>query len=277
MHPRLASRLSSSRCFRTTPDGRIPLRCDWPALFEALRRLPLVTVQTRHAAARLIATGPLPAFAWDGDEAALAADTNGTLELHCAEWAQAWGRLEVCDCCDSPGRIDILNKGGADFLQFRGGTDCTLTAWSEIIATLAPEGEAPDAVPSRGGPWLHLLSEDVLPLAASPEALAPLLAALGNEAIPVRCTLTTSEALHERVFRPRHVTVASEILTVHEPGITCQLALPAVRGLAVETLPGGPVLHAVGTGGTRLLTFSSAAPAGVAWNAALTAAFPELA
>lgn len=274
MHPRLASRSSSLRCFRTTADGRIPLRCDWPALFETLRRLPMVVVQTRHASARLIAAGPLPVFTWDRDGAS-GADGSGVLQLHCAEWAQAWGRLEVCDCCDSPGRIDILNTAGADFLQFRGGPDCSLTEWSELVAAFAPDERVPDATTVRGGPWLHLLSERAIPLTTSPEALAPLLAALGDEETPVRCTLATGEASHERAFRPRHVTVARGILTAHEPGVTCQLALPAVSGLAVEPSSSGPVLHAVGAGGTRLLTFS-AASANAAWTAALVAAFPEL-
>jgi hypothetical protein len=234
-------------------------------------------LQTRHTAARLVAVGPLPVLSIDRSGASVQF-LAGSLQLNLAHFAQAWARLESCPCCDSPGRIEILNAAGAEYLQLCAAPEHQLTEWSDFLSPLAPAGATADPIPLVGSVSLPLLPEDARAVSASPEALAPLLAALGEEGVPVRCTLMTGEARHERVFCPRDVAISGGLLTAHEPDTTCQLALPAVAGLVTECGASGWTLHAAGPGGTQLLTFS-AAPDGAAasaWNAAIESAFPEL-
>jgi len=61
-----------SRCFRTSADGRIPLRTDWVGLLAAARRFQWLALQTRHPFARLVSSGRLPAFSMSGREDFLA-------------------------------------------------------------------------------------------------------------------------------------------------------------------------------------------------------------
>lgn len=268
----------SPRCFRTTADGRIPLATDWPALWAAAQQLPRTVVQTRHTSARLVAVGPLPALHPDR-AGTFARFEAGSLELRLPYWAQAWGRLEPCMCCGSPGRIEILNTAGAEFLQLCAAPECPLPTWSDVLNRLAPASTVAVEPPAlAGGACLPLLADDAELVSSSPESLVPLLAGLADANVAIRCTLITGEARHERVFRPDYVAFSGGLLTTHGDNVTSQLALPAVTALAAELTATGWSLHAAGPGGTQLLTFSAASEpvAARAWSAALASAYSEL-
>lgn len=271
------------RCFRTTADGRIPLRECWPALFAACVPLGDVALQTRHAFARLVHRGTLPCIEWPAPDAlAYAATADGTLALHLSAWSQAraWGRLAICDCCGSPGRIELHQPETGEFLHLSAPAELPAADWSHALAPLTA------AAPLKGDPTQPTrspLPRVPLPAAAhalggGSELLTVLLSALGDEDVPISCQLRTTETTHTRVFIPHRVLVEDGVLSVGDTRSTCQVALLLVRRLAVVFDSGAAVLH-VGAAHEELLVSFSAGPRPEdidSWHQALAATFPML-
>ncbi len=256
----------TSRCFRTDAAGRIALRRDWPALFREITRLPAVAFQTRHAYARLVHYGPLPELEWSSS-GAIARDQSSSIHLRCASWGDAWGRIAPCDCCGSPGRIEILNTHGAEFLQLCSAADRTLAEWASSLARLAaplPRFE-PARRPAVG---FDLAPDGLRTVAADGELLPILFSALLRENLPVRAMLRTPEATQIRALAPAHAFVDADVLSVGDGRTTLQLALAPVRRLALAS---DDSLHVAGPGGTLLLSLAAAEGESRRWSAAVHA------
>lgn len=261
-----------SPCFRTDAAGHIALARDWPALFQRASQLGEIALQSRHTYARLIHLGPPPALTWNA-AGTIAHDEAGALRFDCAKWGAARGRLAVCDCCGSPGRIEVQNAHGAEFLQL-----CPLPAtppahWAACLADLLPRGPFVPVAPTRILTGFTLAPENARPLAATAAPLVDFLSRLVDTQVALRCTLATPEFAHRREFVPHGLEVDSSLLSLGDLRITVQLALPGVRGLALDAA--GDALHVVGPGGTLLLTVARLA-APELWAAALHATFPAL-
>ncbi len=244
----------SSCCFRTDADGRITLTRDWRTLFLAAQSVGHVALQTRHHFARLVTFTSIPTFTWSAD-GTRAHDDSGTLQLHAGSWRHAHGLLRACPCCDSPGRIEIRNASGAEFLQF-----CPLPAsdplhWADFLAAVsAPPVRAPSfkIAPFESAPALVRLSRTAFPLAAPASTLAPLIAAFGHENIPLRVTLRTAEISHHREFVAHEVSVDEGLLALGGGSTRLHLALPAVSHLALTAHTDSWALHAIGHDHRRL-------------------------
>jgi hypothetical protein len=279
------SRGAASRCFRTTPDGRIPLVPGWPAIFEAARFLGRIAVQTRHAYARIVATVELPAFAWASDLRGAAA-ADGSLQLQLDDRHRAWGRLAECECCGTSGRLELRNEHDLEFLQLCPLPEYAPGRWAGFLDEIAASrtsstwsGET-DVGGSRGRVPCSFPSipTHALTLARDAHVLAPLLAALGDAGIPLRCQLVTREARHTREFTAQQVAVTDGLLTAGERGSRFQLGLPVVRSLALSDADDVWVLHVGGPDDTSLLALTSGddPAADAAWRSALRRAFPVL-
>lgn len=257
---------ATSRCFRTDADGRIPLQRDWPALFRALTALGGVSLQTRHACARLIHFGRLPELAWDATRQQ-ASDSSGTLRLECARWGPSFARIATCDCCGSPGRIEFLNTHGAEFLQVCASDAHSPACWAACLDEIsAPHWPTPIASRIASG---FVILPDALPLlATSGESLPALFFALCEENLPVRLLLRTPEAAHLRPLVPAQVAVGDTLLGVAGDGTTLELALPSVHALA---LAADDSLHVVGPDRTLLLSLAGADESSTRWSAAVHA------
>jgi hypothetical protein len=268
-----------SRCFRTTADGRIPLTGDWADLLSCAGTLGRVAIQTRHAYARLVAFREVPAFSACPKDGYLQA-ADGSLRFYFRSDHRAWGRLSECECCGTPGRLEIHNEHASEFFQLCPVPGCPPAAWADFLATAArdsgpvhPESIARSVAGSfpRLPPCSRLISNDG-------EDVVPLLRALGDAGVPLRCLLRTEEAVHSRGFATPHVDVTSGVLTAGERGARFQIGLPAVRALVLSDSATGWTLHFSGPDDTSLLTLTAPAEAASQelWRMALRKAFPQI-
>lgn len=277
--PDVCAQRKPSRCFRTTADGRISLTRSWAELLASARSLGRVAIQTRHAYARLLAFREVPEFVACPEPGYLQA-CDGSMRFHCGLWHRAWGRLAECDCCGTPGRMEIHNAHALEFLQICPIPGCEPADWARFLETAAVEyaasgtqAEAADVPPAVAFPCLpagaRIVSTDA-------EDVVRLLNMLGDHGVPVRCVLRTAEALHSRGFLTTHIDVTGGLLTAGEKGARFQIGLPAVRALAVSTSAHGAALHFTGPEETSLLALSAPAEsdAGEAWHTLLREAFP---
>lgn len=275
--PAPVSRLS--RCFSTTADGRIPLTRDWPHLLATLARLPHLAWQTRHHAARLIALDRLPALSAP-HPGAHRADARGHLEFDFERWHVAWARVALCPCCESAGRIEVLNARGAEFMHLCAHPASAPTDWAETVAALN-EGRPADLPP----PDFAGSARFVLPgmparsaqLGAAASRLIDLLRTLGENGHTLSVLLRTVEVSHRRRFHPAQVALRGSVLHAWSRPTTWQLALDAVVGLALEQTTEGVWLHAAGADDTVLMSFGPGAATGPdrqAWDHAVQALFP---
>lgn len=269
------------RCFRTDADGRIALAPDFPRLLRTLARVGRVAVQTRHAAARLVAVvAPSAVLAYAGSSDALLAADDGTVRCQLRRWRRAWGFLSPCPCCGSPGRVEIQDEAGVEVLQFCALPGSDPHRWSEYLDAVAePAGAAAATEPARGGGHGRVpLPAAHVGLPFDLDGLLALLAALGREQLAVRCTLRTGGACHARDLVPRRCHEQDGLVDVGQAGAHFQFAAPAARGLALTSDATGPALHVVGHDDTILLSFSAALDpfASAMWQRALGIAFPAL-
>ncbi len=265
-----ASRLS--RCFATTADGRIPLTLDWPRLFHALAQVPQVAFQTRTHRARLIGLGPFPV----GDPAAGAFHRpDCRLCFHYTQWADAWARLELCPCCQSPGRIEVSNTMNTVFMEICAPAQGEPADWANLLSSLAeraPTDLSPSPSTSRNRQPLPQLNDISRPLNVQSGVLEPLFEAFGAAAQPITVCLHSAEAFHHRVLVPSEVNDDGQLLTTGDRRSTLQLAHLGTARLHAESTTRGTWLHL--TDGTEaiLLTLGPGdahGPARAAWDKTL--------
>lgn len=257
-------------CFHTDAAGNIPLTRNWPALLRRLSAFNEIAVQSRHTYARLTHLGPLPSFTWNSSGNA-ARDDSGSLKFDCTKWGGARAQLALCECCGSPGRIEIQNQHGAEFLQFCPMPATPPISWATCLADLLPTHALVPLAPGRILTGFNLLPDNTLPISVSTAALVDFLSRLVDSAVSLRCTLSTPEFLHQREFVPCGLEATGPFLIFGGPRVTVQLALPGVCNLALDAA--GHALHVVGPGGILLLTLECARESD-AWAAALRATFP---
>lgn len=265
-----------SRCFQTTAEGRIALTSSWDKVFGVLQRFGDMALQSRHAYARIVITEPAPRFTHFGASSPSISD-DGALRLHPASWLSAWARIEHCDCCGSPGRVEFLNHLGDEFLQICAVPRISAHAWADAVAEMVADGstatEAPTVQPMLAFPQACAHAKWLPP---ELEVLSWLLQAVGKESIELSVTLQTAEACHTSTLCPHRVSIEQGVLTFGAGSKCVQLGLPAVRAFAVDISEPGWPLSVVGPDGVRLLRITASASDTVLWRAALCAAFPVI-
>lgn len=221
--------------------------------------------------------GPAPELIWSSD-GTTANDKRGSIGLFTQNWRRAYGRIAPCECCGSPGNIEVADAHGTEVLQLCAAPDCAPEAWADLLAAVlaAPEAtqpESPAPAASIAVPPSHArcVRGDV-------RALLSLLAALGEEGASLLCELRTSATMQRFEGRFDRLNIEDHVLTAAADSGAWQLGLQSVRGFAVSARGTQETLHVTGPGRAVLLTFSVGATqdAGAVWRAALRAAFPEL-
>ncbi len=265
----------TSRPFVTDATGRFTVTPDWQAVLRALGALDCVALQTRHTYARLIHCDRLPHLAWDeAGERALA--PAGVLSLRTQHWHSANGRIDLCPCCGTTGRIEFVNPFGGDFLQVCPGLEVRPHEWAHLLTPFAERAwRAPEApAPHAGQIAFPLLPANVAWTPVSQASLRELFGALPSLEIPLRFTLRTPEATHSRIFRPSSCEMDSPLLTLGDGETTLQVAPPGVRGLSLDASTA--TLSLVGSDRTVLLTVAPADEASPEWLNVLHARHPSL-
>jgi|GEM_PF-1961408 len=260
------------RCFATTADGRITIERHWSRLIEQLARLPQVALQTRHAYARLIGLGPLPRGDFSNGQLV---DSVSRLTLNYDLWRDAWARLSVCDCCQSPGRFEIVNQHGTEFMQICAAPETEPTAWANEIVSFAnhPTEDFPIAPPlTNAQHTMPMLSLRARPLPRRPSAICSMIHALADEGHAIAVNLRTAEASHFRNLVPTGINYDGTCLVVRDGITTIQLIHPPDSQLHVEETTQGRWVHLADRQKTLLFSFGPATSDGPnhhAWEAAI--------
>ena len=268
---------SSSPLFRTNTAGDILLRPEWIELLDALRAQGEWIVQSRHPYARLFSRAALPDWQIAPD-CETARDPHGALHLTFPRWHHAVARLQFCDCCDSPGFIEIFNASGQAVLQFRAPADRSIAQLAEIPAAFATaSGLAPLHLP-RGTPTLFPIFNREAPARRPATILPELLESLATSHQPVRFRLHTAESDHRRSLHLRHIAVENDVLTASDGADRCcQLILPAAHTIVLEPSAEAQLLHVVAADDSILLTLADDTDGASSrpWSTALAQFFPH--
>ena len=261
-----------SRCFATTADGRIALQPDWPQLLERLAQIPQVALQTRHAYARLIGLAPLPRGDFSSGNLI---DSIARVTADYDLWSDLWARLSVCDCCQSPGRIEIVNQTGTEFMQICAAPKTEPAAWANEIVSFANRSPDDLFVPRNQAEAQHtmpMLSLRARPLPTRANTIHPLLHAMADEGHAIAVNLRTAEVSHYRILVPTSIHYDGVSLEVRDGITTLQLVHSADSQLHVEETETGRWVHVADSQKTLLLSFGPATMGGPthdAWEAAI--------
>jgi len=258
------------RCFRTAPDGRIPLTRDWPELLDRLLALPVTYLQADHVYGRMALR-----HARDAGTSGSAASGAGAIDLavshQFAGWAEAWGAIERCACCGSPGSVAIYNPFGLRFFQISAPSEMTPSEWADVLSPLAvaPEDAATRSETRR--PDHPTRSAGAVDLNLSRHAFPNLLAAMAEAGEALRVHLPGAEVGIERSFLPEHVFTEEGALQLQGEGCGMMLDLRGVRGFGREEVDGCTVLSVFGSRESLLLQLTSAeaGPNGAHWSSLL--------
>ncbi|MDP0499955.1 MAG: hypothetical protein Q7P63_07615 [Verrucomicrobiota bacterium JB022] len=231
-------------CFHTTEDGRIPIVTDWPQVLESLAAMPSVCIQIRHAYARMSARvrASEPCLPLDLSPLKWKADAGG----------HAWAKLEVCSCCDSPGRLCVFNTAGQEYLQFCPPASIQAQGWAGVLAPLALLPEDEPAPVEAAGPDHPVLSDAAGMVSLHCNGLIQLLLAYADLEEPLALAMRTAEASLIRSLVPDSVEFDDFQLTVRGDDCGFVLGLGGVRAFAIEERQGDEWLLAVGPGATVL-------------------------
>jgi|GEM_PF-3053242 len=270
-----APRCKKSPCFRTTPEGRIPLVPNWDKLLSGASKLPAVSLQTRHNFARLVTNSPLAfLLAPQSDE-----PRNASLSCLKANWHHAWARVAFCPCCQSPGRVEICNRYGLDVIQICAPTDFSIDDWALYIGqnhlAAATRPATSEAQHNDHHATFPTVPSNAVLVANTGQSLPNLLEIILRDEIPVEATLDSEASRHSQLMILRSVALLNGLLTLHAKGSHAQIALSTVRSLAVSEQAGCLNLHAVGAERTCLFTFCAHPTRIDDWAAALRTVFSK--
>lgn len=258
--PASAAPASTGRCFRTHADGRIALTRDWLVLLRESRRASRLALQTRHGSARLVAFATQAELSVFSDPTRVVfGDAAGSLHCCVARWAQAWGWLRECACCGSPGRIEVHNAAGGEFLQLTAAPGGDAAAWSDYLGAVVGTGDGPALTEEPGGFALPRLVGAQARQPFQRDGFIALLQAFGDEELPLKFILRTAEIAHRRDICPRTILADDAMLHLGDTSASFQLAWPAVHELALTSDALGPALHLVDAQGAVLVSLSAAA------------------
>ncbi len=217
-------------CFRTLPDGSIPLKANWVDLFQSLGQLKSYYLQSRHMGCRLIKkTAPLEVF-WV-KENALARDRNGELILHKAKAFRTSAMIDRCDCCGSAGRISLYNPYNLEIMQFCSSIEEDVEDWAQAVANCTRHTSNSEASPNP--PHLPMIPPEAEVLRFDSGTSSRLLVDFFQTKTTCHITLVTTGISHSTNIIPTSTRWTIDLVEVFGDNITIQLATASVSEVYV--------------------------------------------
>ncbi|MEO0508959.1 MAG: hypothetical protein AAF065_03745 [Verrucomicrobiota bacterium] len=250
-----SSRLKYS--FETSADGRIRLSPDWSQILSSIGLLPRFYSQVEHAYGR-IATKMTRKELFHSIMGQPDQTTISTPENFCGWWS-ADARIQTCQCCGSPGQINIRNSQETSFLQFNPAADVSATDWARVIyATVRPKWsktskrEEPDA------------SENTIPLPDSAVDLGvrgsdcvELIERISQREKAVRVTIHTPEVALSKTVALNMVSNEAGLLRCRGKDTIIYISCGAIHETAAHFCEGHIELLMVGPQGEVLFSIRS--------------------
>ncbi|MDQ8181205.1 hypothetical protein [Pelagicoccus sp. SDUM812005] len=248
---------SPALCLRTHSDGTIPLNCSPLDLFnQAAPRFDNLYLQSKHDFARLVAIIEPPTLDWV-EIGSFAYSPDHRFILHPAATSQLLSRVQHCDCCGSPGRVELRNEHGQERLQLCAPNQIPAYQWGRYVQALS---QTKMPVPATGTPRpFPRIPGNTTELPFHPFLLATLLSLLSDQGRSVEVTLVNEVSSNRRPLKPDIVEVEDTLLTCSSPLSSLQLDLAAVEKLSLAlTAKGAPQLYASGPDRSQLLLLEAA-------------------
>lgn len=219
------------RCFQTLRDGRIPLTDDWTLLLAALSEYRHTYVQVEHLYGRM--SVKMDRAHYVDSLTGVPANPCLSMSHEYENWCTAWAKLEVCDCCGSPGNIQVLNGYGARFLQISPEHGTEPKDWARLLSGLAVQPTAENAPHiSPVGPGYRILPEEALELPLNRFGFIQFLRNLSQMEESFEFCLSTAEAAIHSSFCLDSVYEEGGYLTGRGEGAGFVVSMKGVRGFA---------------------------------------------
>ncbi|MDQ8202585.1 hypothetical protein [Pelagicoccus sp. SDUM812003] len=245
-------------CFRTDADGRITIPRNWIHTFDlSAENFESIYLQTKHAFARLVALTKPPILNWN-HERGFAGSGDNRLLIRPDSHASLAGRVQTCDCCSSPGRIEFRNPHGQEFLQICAPQTVPPSEWAHYIKTLIESPEEDEAVHLALDQFPAVPDTATL-LSLHPYSLATFLQLLAENDAAIEVTLANCESTHRRRIQIETIELSDDAIGVYSELASFQLGLRAARSLHCDARSAKrPILYIAGPDDAQLLAIEPA-------------------
>ena len=238
----------------TNEDGLIALKPDFVELFRRLNFLPEYYLQTRHAYATLIARRRKIELRFI-ESTNIIADCEKSLQLNRTSNHRMYGRISHCDCCGSPGRIEVRNKRNLEVLQICCSPLIKALDWGKIIAASSmEEAECHIRIDRESYPFIPKLGKKV---ARDPSQITKFFELLHERSIAFVATLETDGIIHSERILAERISCSAEVLIIQGFAKTLRLNLAAALSLFSVDADGFTTIYVAGDQNVLLLSIKT--------------------
>ncbi len=238
----------------TDEDGFITLKPDFVELFRRLTSLPEYYLQTRHAYATLIARRRQIELR-SIESSNLIADCEKSLQLDSTSNHRMYARVSRCECCESPGRIEVRNKRNFEVLQICCSPLVKALDWGRIIAeSSSEEAECHVRIDRERYPFIPKLAKKV---AGDPSQITKFFELLRERSIEFVATLKTDGIIHSERILAKKINCSGGVLIIEGFAKTLRLNLAAARSLFSVDTDGFSTIYVAGNQNVLLLSIET--------------------
>ena len=238
----------------TNEDGLIALKPDFVELFRRLNFLPEYYLQTRHAYATLIARRRKIELRFI-ESTNIIADCEKSLQLDRTSNHRMYARVARCECCESPGRIEVRNKRNLEVLQICCSPLVRALDWGKIIAASSlEEAECHVRIDRERYPLIPKLSKKV---ASDPSQITKFFELLRERSIAFVATLETDGIIHSERILAKKINCSGGVLIIEGFAKTLRLNLAAALSLFSVDANGFTTIYVAGDQNVLLLSIKT--------------------
>ena len=238
----------------TNDEDLIALKPEFVELFRRLTVLPEYYLQTRHAHATLVASRSQIELRCIGSTN-LISDCEKSLQLDRTKNHSIYARVSRCECCGSPGRIEVRNKHDLEVLQICCSPRTKALEWGKIILESSME-EAGCHVRSDKEDY-PFIPKSAKKIFRHPSRLTKFFELLRERSIAFVATLATDGVIHKEKILAEKIECSAEILIVKGPSQTLRLDLAAALSLFSLDADSSNTIYVAGDQNVQLLSIKT--------------------
>ena len=248
------SRDCSGLIIATNDEGLIALKPDFVELFRRLTFLPECYLQTRHANATLIARKRKIELRCI-ESTNLITDCEKSLQLDRTINHRMYARVSHCECCGSPGRIEVRNKRNLEVLQICCSPIVKAVDWGKIIAASSiKEAKCHIRTDRERYPFIPKLAKKV---ARGPSQMTKFFELLHEQSITFVATLETDGVIHSERILAEKIECSDDTLIIQGSAQTLRLDLVAALSLFSVNADGSSTIYVAGDQNVQLLSIKT--------------------
>lgn len=235
----------------TNDEGLIALKPDFVELFSQLTSLPEYYLQTRHAYTTLIARRRHVELR-SIKNTNLISDCEESIQLDRTSNHRMYAHVSRCECCGSPGRIEVRNKHNLEVLQICCPPIVKAIDWGKIIALSSMEEGVSHFRSDRE--HYSFIPKSAKKISSHPSQITKFFEFLRERSIAFVATLETDGVIHREKILAERIECSDEILIVKGTSQTLRLDLAAALSLFSLDVDGSNTIYVAGDQNVQLLS-----------------------